>query len=117
MGNPFMPRFYRASKALINSEVNVKEVGTGSLTVSNLKAGIFPASAFEDVVVMGRYTDATMFMFCKAFDKYGEKLDIQKEYTIEEIDTPNRVWLVTNDPENFNNVYLLVPLRSHFSVS
>jgi len=115
--NPRLPRFNVSSKAFINSTVDIKEVGTGDIVIENLRCGIFPSSVIEDVNILGRYTNATMIMFCKANDEDGDKLDIQKEYVVEEIASPNRHWLVTDDPENYMNVYLLVPLRSHFSAS
>lgn len=115
--NGRMPRFGHAAKGLINTEVDVLEVGTGDTVVHDLKAGVFPSSVIEDVAIIGRYTTATLFMFCKANDHHGHKLHIEKEYVVEETCNPHRRWLVTDDPENYIGVYLLVPLRADFATS
>jgi hypothetical protein len=56
-----------------------------------------------------------MLMFCKALDGNGQKYDISKEYTVEETTGAMRKWIVSDDPENYQSVYLLVPLRPQFA--
>jgi len=78
----------------------------------NLPVSIQPSSAFSNDTVLGKYTDATEFLFCQTM-RDGVRLAIRKGYKVEELDglAVKRTWEVTDDPENYESVYLAVPLR------
>ena len=112
-----LPRFLRSAAGLLNATVRVRAVGSLSITVDNLRCVILPASSFNDVTIAGRYTAGELLLFCAALDGNGQKLDINQEYPVEEIGGAARKWLVSDDPHNYDNVYLMVALKPNMAVA
>ena len=118
------PVFSRAARALLDRTVDITGLRTsGSMggtettskgkVISALRVCIQPRSAWEQDTVLGKYTDATHMLFCDARDSQRVKLDIRKGYTVQETygTGADRRYEVTDDPENYDDVFLAVPLR------
>jgi len=109
------PSFDRAARAFLDTRVRVtaSTYRGDALIVDELPASIQPGAAFQAWTVAGKWTDATMVMFCRALDADGNKYAIRKGGKVEEIINGGvlRLWEVTDDPENFVGVYLAVPLK------
>ena len=82
-------------------------------TVTNLRCSIQPRSTWESDTVLGKYTNATHMLFCTAWGAQRQPLDIRKNYTVTETqyEGHGRKWEVTDDPENYDDVFLAVPIR------
>ena len=116
--------FMRAVKGLLNRTVDVIGARTSGsmggvtqtdkdIVVKELRGCFQPQSAWEQDTVLGKYTDATQMFFCKTLDNSGIKLNIHKGYMLREqlYEGKSREWEVTDDPENYDDIYLAVPLR------
>lgn len=103
--------FARAARAFLTARVRVTH--GGSVIADDLPFAIQPRTSYESATITGRFTDATLYGYCKALDSNGAKLRIRKGCKVEELvgNTVKRLLEVTDDPENYLDVFLLVPLR------
>jgi hypothetical protein len=103
--------FDRAARALLNSTVRVTH--GGSLIIDGWRVCIQPRSAWSANTEVGRYTDASLWLFGHAESGNGVKILIRKGAKVEDMvdGLARRVFEVTDDPENFDGVFLAVPLR------
>ena len=121
---PRWPSFVNAAKSLLTRRVRVTASGqTGGLhgpqpapatvIVDDWPVSLQPRSSYETSTVAGKFTDATMLAYGPATDHQGHKWPIRKGHTVEEFrgDVVAYAWEVTDDPENYAGVFLLVPLR------
>ena len=108
------PSLTGAVGRMLTTTVNVTVSPSGPVVVNGLRMSVQPNSAFERDSVLGKFTDATMLGFCKTKDADGRKYQIRKGHTVREIEDGGAVlrqWEVSDDPENYEGVYLVVPLR------
>lgn len=116
------PLFLTAARTFLSERVRVTaSVSSGAIggtvktekpvVITDMRCSIQPRGAFGKDTVLGQYTDASEVMFCEAMDENGAKRELRRGYGIEEIDGRRRKWEVTDDAENYADVFLVVPLR------
>lgn len=108
------PSLAGAAANMLTTTVQVATSPSGPVIVDSMRMSIQPRSAFERYTVMGKFTEATMIGFCQATDDDGKKWPIRKGHIVREIEDGGSVvrrWEVSDDPENYEAVFLVVPLR------
>lgn len=106
------PSFAGSAGHMFNRVVRVT-ASSSELVIDGLRMALQPRTSYDSATIAGRFTDATMYGFCQALDGNGAKIRIRKGCQVEEITNGavSGAWEVTDDPENYDGVYLLVPLR------